>query len=230
MPDEELPQPRRDTICGVDRDVVERFLVLVRDNYPKADAAAFFMEEVAHVEHKVTLVNLRDVLSHLATLLDGDTPPEQWEAQLAEAAAHFRRATQEPYQIALGHLRERFDTVRPCYSKILPRIQRLKRGGLFDGAPTDEVIEHELKGIVSLALEGREAKRGNRTDPAWDHGFGSHAEAYDKLEKLTQRLSTILHQYDALRSTHWSRAGVLIGVIGAVMGIVGIVLFVLSHQ
>jgi phosphoenolpyruvate carboxylase len=116
-------------ICSVDSATVERFLILIRDNYPKADRASFFLEEVAGKTSSVAMANLRDVLSHLATALSSDTRPEDLDAQLASAEEHFRRAIQEPYAIALGNLREKFNTVHEEYRKIYPKIVQLKKEG-----------------------------------------------------------------------------------------------------
>jgi len=118
-------------VCGVDRSVVERFLIMVREQLPQGDRSSFFLEEVAGTTYTLSMANLRDVLSHLATLLAEDTPPEEWEAQLASAEEHFRRAIQEPHAIALGVLRERFNSVYSRYQEILPHIRKMQGKGLF---------------------------------------------------------------------------------------------------
>ncbi len=92
-----------DLICGVDRVVVERFLVLVRDNYKKADEATFFLEQRSGVMNVPSMANMRDVLSHLVTLLNHDTPNERREEQLATSEEHLRRAELlADYAIALS--------------------------------------------------------------------------------------------------------------------------------
>jgi hypothetical protein len=217
-PTDPAPLARKDTaiICGVDRGLVEQFLVMVRDNYPKADRSSFFLEEVAGTSYTLSMANLRDVLSHLATLLAEDTPPEEWEAQLASAEEHFRRAIQEPYAIALGVLRERFNGVYSTYQKILPHIRKMQGKGLFQDAPTDRVIQGRLRAIAQLATAGRAAKRRNRIDPDWDHGVGEYAEAYDKLLALTQELSGHIHQHEASREQHIGKVWTIGGAIGTV--------------
>lgn len=71
------PVPHPEKICNVDRAAVERFLILIRDNYPKADRASFFLEEVSGKTTGLVIANLRDILSHLATMLADDTPPDR---------------------------------------------------------------------------------------------------------------------------------------------------------
>jgi len=204
-------------ICGVDQAIVERFLILIRDNYPKADRASFFLEEVAGKTHTLVMANLRDVLSHLATTLSSDTRPEDWEAQLASAEEHFRRAIQEPYAIALGNLREKFGAVHAEYEKAYPGINKLKQSGLFVTAPDNEELQTKLRKIAKLASEGRSAKRRNRIDAEWDAGVASYVEAYDQLELLTKSLSSHLQEHRTLKD----------GGQGKVWGIVGIVLAII---
>lgn len=214
-----------DTICGVERQLVERFLRLIRDNYPKADASALFLEEVAGTTHTLTMANLRDVLSHLATLLAEDTSPQDWEAHLACAAEHFRRAIQEPYGVALGDLRERFNVVQARYEQILPHIQKMQRQGLFNKAPTNQIIQGRLRTVATLVAAGRKAKRSNRINAEWDQGVASYAEAYDNLEKLSHELSSHIHEYEAIRQSHMSKFWSVAGMIGTIVfGIISLLL------
>lgn len=211
------PDPATPKICGVDQAVIERFLELIRDNYTKADRASFFLEEVAGKTHTLATANLRDVLSHLATTLSPDTLPEEWDAQLASAEEHFRRAIQEPYQIALGNLREKFNTVHSEYLKIYPKITRLQPRGLFASAPRAEAIQTQLRRIAELASEGRAAKRRNRIDSKWDDGVASCIEAYNELELLTTSLSTHVHEFTAMRD---GSQGKYLSIVGVLLAIV----------
>ncbi len=201
----------------MDRVIIERFLILIRDNYEKADRASFFLEEVSGKTHALVTANLRDVLSHLATTLSPETSPEDWEAQLASAEEHFRRAIQEPYAIALGSLREKFGTVHSEYLKVHPKINRLKKKGLFATAPNDEVIQAQLRKIAELASEGRSAKRRNRIDSKWDDGVASTIEAYNQLELLTSGLSSHVHEFrsvqDGSRGKQWGIVGAILAVL-----------------
>lgn len=207
----------------MDHAVIERFLTLIRDNYPKADRASFFLEEVAGKTNVLVMANLRDVLSHLATTLSEETSPDEWGAQLASAEEHFRRAIQEPYAIALGNLRERFNSVHARYQKISPQIQKSKGRGLFATAPTPEVIQVQLRKIADLASEGRAAKRRNRIDSKWDDGVADCIEAFDKLELLTTQLSGYVHEYESIvesrRSKTWTIVGTVAGIVFAILSI-----------
>jgi hypothetical protein len=83
----------------VHRELICRFLSLVRDNYAKADKASYFLERRAGVSNACAITNLRDVLSHLATLLDPTTPPDKRADQLSNGEEHLRRAIIEPYEM-----------------------------------------------------------------------------------------------------------------------------------
>jgi hypothetical protein len=206
-----------DTVCGVDRDLVERFLGLIRDNYEKADRSSFFLEEVAGKTHSLVAANLRDVLSHLATMLQPDLSREHRKSQLATAEEHFRRAIQEPYAIALGNLRERFNKVHDNYLRVLPFIEKAQKRGLFDGALTDSVIQVRLRGIAASAAAGRGAKRQNQINAEWDLAVAKYAEAYDGLEALTHKLSSTIHEYEAVERNSASRRWSLVGAIGTLV-------------
>lgn len=221
----DLPTP---LICGVDQKIIERFLILVRDNYPKADRASFFLEEVAGKTHTLVTANLRDVLSHLATVLSSDTRPEDLEAQLASAEEHFRRAIQEPYAIALGNLRDRFGTVHAEYEKSFHKIDKMKRHGLLVAAPGIEEIQVKLRKIAALASEGRVAKRRNRIDPEWDAGVASYIDAYNQLELLTQALSSHLQEHQSIKDGRQGKVWGIAGVALAVIFFIGSTVLVVS--
>lgn len=213
-------------VCGVDRQLVERFLALIRDNYKKADRSTAFLEEVAGKTHTVTIANLRDALSHLATMLDPATPPEQWEAQIVSAEEHFRRAIQEPYAIAIGHLRERSKPVYRRYVEILPEIEEAQKAGLFAGAPSLDIVQVRRRNISQLAAAGRAAKRHNRIDQEWDAGVESFTQAFDQLDRLMNELSGHVHAYESWKESRGNRPLTIAGVIGTIVfGVVAILLW-----
>jgi hypothetical protein len=199
-------------ICGVDRALIERFLVLIRDNYPKADSASFFLEEVSGVTYTLSTHNLRDVLSHLATALSPSTNPEDLEAQISSAEEHFRRAIQEPYAIALGKLREKFNEVDASYAKLYHKIEKLKKKGFFADAPTLEEVQSKQRRIAELASRGRSAKRLNKINAEWDAGVTDYIEAYNQLDILTTTLSRHVHEEKSLKDGSSGKAWGIAGL------------------
>jgi uncharacterized protein YukE len=214
-----------DTVCGVDRRIVERFLGLIRDNYPKADRAMFFLEERAGVTHTVAITNLRDVLSHLSTLLQKDTDPQRLEDQVVHAEEHFRRAIQEPYAIALGSRREAYKPVYERYIKIFGYIRRAQKRGLFGGAPTQEAVEQRIQRISALASEGRSGKLHNQTDDIWDQAVANYGKAYDDLSSLMDQLSTHIHEFEATRHSQVGKRWTIVStILSIVFGVTSLLL------
>ncbi|HTS78571.1 MAG TPA: hypothetical protein VMG40_20340, partial [Bryobacteraceae bacterium] len=104
-----------DHLSPEEKEIFLRFLLLIRDNYRKADKAAHFLERRANIVNTSSMANLRDVLSHMATLLDPRTPPDRRRDQLASAEEHLRRAIIEPYEIGLGDLTQKWVPVYDSY-------------------------------------------------------------------------------------------------------------------
>jgi hypothetical protein len=73
----QIPEDPLSHLTAEERLTFLRFVVLIRDNYKKADKAAYFLERRAGIVNTCAVFNLRDVLSHLATLLDSATPSER---------------------------------------------------------------------------------------------------------------------------------------------------------
>jgi hypothetical protein len=201
-----------------ERESFLRFLVLIRENYKKADKAAYFLERRAGVTNTCAITNLRDVLSHMATLLDPATPPSRRTEQIANAEEHLRRAILEPYEIGLGELTSKFLKVYEKYRERLLPVKEVVDG--FDSAPNRVHVESRLAEIYELAETGKLAKGRNLWDDQWEEGVAALAEAYDKLSELHNEIDDWV-----LKHSQHSASGlqVLLGRWGIVLCIVGIV-------
>jgi hypothetical protein len=155
----ESGQSSQDLICGVERKLVESFLTLIRDNYREADKATFFLEQRTGIVNVQGIANVRDVLSHLVTLLNPDTPPEKKAEQLANAEEHLRRAIIEPYELALNDLLIKFNELYFNYKERLLPVK--DRHLLLQSAPNDVSIEATLKEVGELYVLGRSGKGKN---------------------------------------------------------------------
>jgi hypothetical protein len=184
------------------------------------------------------MANLRDVLSHLATLLDPSTPADKRGDQLASAEEHLRRAIIEPYEIALGALNEKFIPTYDSYREKLIPIRGLTEG--FRTAPARLDIENRLKDIDELAEKGKQAKARNRWDEEWEVGVAALIDAYNRQSDLHNEIeewvfkhhqhlasqeqaaalraqSTTSHQHTNLH--RWGIAWTIVGIfVGAVLG------------
>jgi hypothetical protein len=190
--------------------LISRFLTLIRDYYRQADKAAYFLEHHAGKTHTLTMANLRDVLSHFATMLDPSTPADQRREQLASAEEHMRRAIIEPYQIALGTMSERCVRVQEEFNKKTRSLDD-KRGQLRRVA-----IEQKLAEIREDAEKGRFAKTVPLGSPRWDEGIAALINAYDGMATLHSQME----QYLQASATPKRKNSVLLIAAGVIIGLV----------
>jgi hypothetical protein len=216
--------PGTDTICGVDRGLVERFLALIRDRFPVVDQSTFFLETREGVSNVAALANVRDLVSHLATLLSASTPPDKREAQLANAEEHLRRAATEAYEIALGRAFERFQSVHERYQR-----KGIGRKGGHLNLPDPVSVNSRLTEIRELASAGRNAKTRNLWDPAWEEGVAQMVLAYDKLAHLSSDMEESIRSLELLKAhdqRRWRAWISLAGVVGTVLFGMLVILFI----
>jgi hypothetical protein len=192
-------EPAEDVISQLDADetiLLSRFLVLIRDNYRKADKAMFFMERRAGVTNASAVYNVRDVLSHFATFLDSKTSAENRRDQLANAEEHLRRAIIEPYELGLADLTKRLE---PLYEKYKARLLPVKDRHTALGAAQNQVqVDAALREINELIQKGKRAKSNNRWDKDWEEGVQAYEEAYEQLAKLNSHMETQLFVFEQI--------------------------------
>lgn len=205
--------------CGVNSDILQRMLELVRDNYRKADKATFFLETRTGKTNIQGITNLRDVLSHFATLLGTEMTIEQAHAQVASAEEHLRRAILEPYEIALN---EKINKYMVLHEKYLAEvIPVLERHVALRNAPDQDVIKARMNEIYSLAEKGRIAKGKNLWNPDWEHGVAGYIQAYDALDKLDDEIQKAYVQWEQIAANQTSEK---LGITGVQLGIAAIIL------
>jgi hypothetical protein len=181
-----------DLICGVDRTLIEEYLYLIQQNYKRADVAMFFLEERRNVVNFQGITNVRDVLSHLVTLLDPATPPERQAGQIHNAEEHLRRAINEPYEVALHDLIVEFSRVYQDYKeKVLPVKESY---AALANAPEKDEIETTMRNVRQLIAKGRSSKAKNMWNEEWEEGVISFTEAYDSLFILHLTIERYYHQ------------------------------------
>lgn len=191
---------------GVDQQVLEEFLVLVRDNYELADQAYFFLEHHVGVSGtNVSITNLRDVLSHLTSLLqEGHLPPDKQREQVAGATEHIRRAIIEPYEDAVNI---KTLQVKRCFTLYKIFVFPLCFI-LFTSAPTLDQINAQLTAIGDIRSDARKAKGLNRLTDEWRQGITLYVRAFDELDSIARQLEG------------YNIKG--IGIIGAIAGVLAL--------
>jgi hypothetical protein len=177
-------------ICDVELSVIEDFLLLIRENYSKADKAMFFLEQKSGILNLQAITNVRDVLSHLSTILKPELTEEQRRVQLGNAEEHLRRAIIEPYEIALSDLMTNFDKMYDEYKKLV--LPMRDAHAALQHAPNVVSIEASLRQIGDLASKGRTGKGKNLWNREWEEGVTSFVDAFDRLTTLHVELEGYL--------------------------------------
>jgi hypothetical protein len=222
------PEEREDPLAHLSQEEAVlfcRFLILIRENYAKADKAALFLERKAGITNTCGIANLRDVLSHMATLLDQKTISERRAAQLASAEEHLRRAIIEPYELAIAALTEKFTKVYDGYRERVIPIMVSVEG--FSAYPNRVSIEHRLAEIDELAEAGKQAKARNQWDEEWENGVASLIDGYNKLSELHGELEEAVFRLNQIRTaehhTKLHRMGIVWAIVGTVLGLAGLI-------
>lgn len=180
-------------ICGVDRELIRDFLILIRDNYRLSDQASAFLEHRAGVSNVHAFTNVRDVLSHLCSMLDKNTPKEKKRDQLNNAEEHLRRSILEPYEVGFGKLTADFIEVYESYKEnVIPVAGRYSE---LQDAPDISIVDGQLREIHNLAAKGRSAKGRNLWTPEWESGVASFLDAFDRLSILKAELEGFSYKY-----------------------------------
>lgn len=185
-------------VCGVDKRLVEDFLELILNNYRKTDEATAFLEHRVGVSNVHAFTNVRDVLSHLCTMLDKNTPPEKKRDQLNNAEEHLRRAILEPYEVGFSKLIAEFKKVYEDYKRNVIPVR--ERHISLNSAPTLVMVDARLKEIAELARRGRTAKGRNLWTAEWEAGVASFVDAFDKVAALKAELEDYCYKYDRIKS------------------------------
>lgn len=184
-------------VLGVDKKLIEDFLTLIRDNYKKTDEATAFLEHRARVSNVHGITNVRDVLSHLTTLLDPNTPPDKKRDQLNNAEEHLRRAILEPYEVGFSKLIQDFILVYENYRQEVEPI--IDQHVALNSAPNQQIVDSHLTEIYGLAKRGRHAKGKNLWTPEWENGVANFIDAFDKLAALKSELEGYCYKYQRIR-------------------------------
>jgi len=208
-------------IFGVPARQLERFLVLIRDGYPKTQLATCFLEQRAGITNVSGMANVRDALSHLATFLDPTLDPQKRAEQVSSAEEHLRRAIIEPYQIAVDDLVVKIDDL---YGKYKQRLLPVKdRHTSLHGAPNQVQIDARLREIHDLASNGRVAKGRNRWDEEWENGVRDLTTAFDRLKELHSDLEGYWHRFEQVKSDgrdrRFHKQDIVLSIVMLLLGI-----------
>jgi hypothetical protein len=107
------------TVLGVERDILEKALLILRDRYHLATEANLVLELYAGTSGiNVSITNQRDAITHLVSLLKADGGNRDAQvAQVANLDEHLRRAVSEPYELAVNVLEDKLATILQQYKE-----------------------------------------------------------------------------------------------------------------
>jgi len=193
---------RQQKICGIESKTIEQFLELLRDKYPLADEATYFLETnqgVSSITSSIT--NQRDALSHLVTLLSHpEWTEEQQREQLTNAEEHIRRACIEPYEIAVSLEVEKISTVLKRYREVVvPHREKL-----FPTAPDYGSIQRRVRAISEARIKARSAKTENRWSSRWEEALKLHISTFQDARALLHELEGWVDRGDTKKDSRQS--------------------------
>jgi hypothetical protein len=154
----------------------------------------FFLEHRSGVVNLQGITNVRDVLSHLVTLLDPETPETRREEQISNAEEHLRRSIIEPYEIAVNDSIGKFEPLYKEYKRrVLPEVAG---NAILAGAPNLVSIDASLREIGELMVKGRVAKGKNLWTNEWEEGVRSFITAFENLSDLLKSVEEYHYKFD----------------------------------
>ena len=204
---------KTDEIEGIEREIIEGFLILFRELYEKTDLANYFLELRAETSGiNIAITNQRDALSHLVTVLNNPTwSLNKKREQLSNAEEHLRRAILEPYERSVTLLMER----------VLVEVEQWKvLGCASDGDEhlTLLSVRSELNEINELRKKGRSAKGENTVNANWERGVDFFTDAFDRLTVLDHKVEAANLAKKAQRpvgAAAWPWRAMIAGFVGA---------------
>jgi hypothetical protein len=206
-----------DTILGVERDILEKALLIFRDRYHLATQANLVLELYAGTSGiNVSITNQRDAVTHLVSLLKADGDRDAQVTQVGNLDEHLRRAVSEPYELAVNVLEDRLATVLQQYKEEVLSLEGYR--AVLPGAPTLEELSTMTAAITRQRLEGRFAKTENVWSADYGEGIAKFIGALQALSDLRSRLEVYIAQARQLRTAQSSsRQNWLLMILGAVV-------------
>lgn len=173
-------------VYGIDIDIFDRFILLIKDEYAKVDEAIFVLENYTKTSGiNIGVTNQRDVLSHFSTILnDPEMGRDKLIAHLNQSEEHLRRAKVESYEEAISLMIVSINKVVQSYNNI---VLPLLPNESMPRAPDSIEISSFFKTIRDTRIEARKLKGQNSSEGAKksiDYLF----EIYEKIKEFEERL------------------------------------------
>ncbi|MEX0972949.1 MAG: hypothetical protein WDZ46_06790 [Solirubrobacterales bacterium] len=221
MSDSSLKSSAEQRIKGVYREQVERMLEVLSTRILTVMEAHRYAEEHARIYNRIGRNNLNEALSHLGRLAESaaELSNEEQRDQLTNFEDHLRRTMMESFEVVakarLGKLKK--DGIWDRYYGRAARL--VDRGSLPTVASTEEIEEVERE-VRYWMEEGRSRKTAHRWED-WTYGSECLRKASDKADELSRKLREAVGAAEDYRR---GRLGLIVGIVGALVGIAGVAL------
>jgi hypothetical protein len=212
-------------INGVYREQVERMLEVLSTRILTVMEAHRYAEEHARMYNRIGRNNLTEALSHLARLAESapDISKDEQRDQLTNFEDHLRRTMMESFEVVakarLGKLKK--DGI---WDRYYANAARLVDHGKLPAVASAEEIEELEREVRFWMEEGRTRKTAHSWDD-WTYGAECLRTASDKADELSRKLREAVGAGEDYRR---GRLGILVGAIGAIVGIAGVAIAIFA--
>ena len=187
------------TVLGVERDILEQALELLRDRYHLATEANVFLELCGISGINTSITNQRDAVTHLVSLLRSPGNRDSQAKQLGNLVEHLRRAFFEPYELAVEDTDATVNQIIETYKQVVLTLPTL--ADELPGAPTLDEIETIRGAIKKRWADARMAKAENDWTIAWESGGKNLIFAFNDFKALQTRLETYIARAEQKRQS-----------------------------
>jgi len=201
-------------ICGIEKEIIERIIYIIKEKYPLAEEATYYLETNTGLLNNTGVRNIKDMLSHFHTIIKHDLTFEERKEQLAGAEEHLRRAIIEPYERAVYF---ELKNIIPFYNeykeKIIPVLKKLNLPEEFK----KENIDRRISAIKKLIRVGRAAKGENRWNEKWQEGVECFIQAYEDTTNLKKKLQDAIYLYKQFTQEKKAKYYFIWGIIATIL-------------
>lgn len=174
-----------DKICGVNKEIAEQILLMIRDKFEDFDKGTYYLASLGY-DNDIGYRNIRDMLSHIKTALSKEANRKEKEIQVSLAEEHLRRALVEPYEVGA---QEEFKKTRDLYNKFTKLICSIKENEKqFLKAPAEDKLKEQLKSIYRHMETGRKKKSVNLWNSDWEEAVEEFTKAAEKAQEINNHL------------------------------------------
>ncbi|MBM3282732.1 hypothetical protein FJY90_00625 [Candidatus Gottesmanbacteria bacterium] len=195
----------------------EQAISLIKNYFPKVQEALYYLEGRESKHSLAAYIDIRDVLSHFATLLREDIDTESARDNIANLCEHMRRAIAEPYQIAFENKLGKIDDQYNIYKYRLLKWERI----LFlhkHHFPIHETIKKNVINAKNLWIEGRRKKNSNMWDAKFEEAISHFIEAYDVLSDLEPKVQEVYNRiHERKFALYLALGGIVLSTVIAVI-------------